>query len=197
MEASNGKEEKRQESGKEKEKKESSKKEREKEVVEKIRKKSGQEKVRPKEGETQRKGGQESRNAGSNDGGVGGHSPSYRRRCRRGCGRRPRHRCCRRCGFPGRPSSGSRLLSGGFFLGRFFCGLLQRLPFPFLSCCFPLFLFLCRFLAFSLLCHGWPPSRVVKQGARPLGRGLSNLRGKPRRIEFLSCPADSIEAAGA
>src|SRR6266540_3100355 len=63
MEASHGKEEKRQESGKEKEKEESSKKEREKEVVEKIRKKSGQEKVRPKEGETQRKGGQESRNA--------------------------------------------------------------------------------------------------------------------------------------
>src|SRR5260221_11363863 len=75
MEASHGKEEKRQESGKEKEKEESSKKEREKEVVEKIRKKSGQEKVRPKEGETQRKGGQESRNAGSNGGGIGGHSP--------------------------------------------------------------------------------------------------------------------------
>jgi hypothetical protein len=74
MEASHGKEEKRQESGKEKEKEESSKKEREKEVVEEIRKKSGQEKVRPKEGETRRKGGQESRNAG-NDGGIGGHSP--------------------------------------------------------------------------------------------------------------------------
>jgi len=75
MEASHGKEEKRQESGKEKEKEESSKKEREKEVVEEIRKKSSQEKVRPKEGETQRKGGQESRNAGSNDGGIGGLRP--------------------------------------------------------------------------------------------------------------------------
>src|SRR2546426_12064696 len=75
MEASHGKEEKRQESGKEKEKKESSKEEREKEVVEETRKKSGQEKVRPKEGETQRKGGQESRNAGSNDVGSGGYSP--------------------------------------------------------------------------------------------------------------------------
>ena len=75
MEASHGKEEKRQESGKEKEKKESSKEEREKEVVEETRKKSGQEKVRPKEGETQRKGGQESRNAGSNDCGIGGHGP--------------------------------------------------------------------------------------------------------------------------
>jgi hypothetical protein len=61
MEASHGKEEKRQESGKEKEKKESSKKEREKD--------------RPKEGETQRKGGQESRNAGSNNVGIGGYSP--------------------------------------------------------------------------------------------------------------------------
>ena len=75
MEASHGKEEKRQESGKEKEKEESSKKEREKEVVEEIRKKSSQEKVRPKEGETQRKGGQESRTAGSNDGGIGGLRP--------------------------------------------------------------------------------------------------------------------------
>src|SRR3989442_10438414 len=74
MEASHGKEEKRQESGKEKEKEESGKKEREKEVVEETRKKSGQEKVRPKEGETQRKGGQESRNAGR-DGGIGGLSP--------------------------------------------------------------------------------------------------------------------------
>ncbi len=52
MEASHGKEEKRQESGKEKD----------------------QEKIRPKEGETQRKGGQESRNAGSSDGGIGGRS---------------------------------------------------------------------------------------------------------------------------
>src|SRR5260221_4848727 len=84
MEASHGKEEKRQESGKEKEKEESSKKEREKEVVEKIRKKSGQEKVRPKEGETQRKGGQESRNAGSNDGGIGGHCPFGTGHARRG-----------------------------------------------------------------------------------------------------------------
>jgi hypothetical protein len=76
MEASHGKEEKRQESGKEKEKEESSKKERQKEVVEETRKKSGQEKVRPKKGETQRKGGQENRSAGSDDGGIGGgHSP--------------------------------------------------------------------------------------------------------------------------
>jgi hypothetical protein len=74
MEASHGKEEKRQESSKEKEKEESSNKEREKEVVEEIRKKSGQEKVCPKEGETRRKRGQEGRNAG-NDGGIGGHSP--------------------------------------------------------------------------------------------------------------------------
>src|SRR5256885_14005639 len=76
MEASHGKEEKRQESGKEKEKEESSTKEREKKVAEETRKKSGEEKVRPKKGETQRKGGQESRNAGSDDGGIGGgHSP--------------------------------------------------------------------------------------------------------------------------
>src|SRR5213594_2021620 len=75
MEASHGKEEKRQESGKEKEKEESGTKEREKEVVEEARKKSGQEKVRPKEGETQRKGGQEGRNASSDDGGIGGHCP--------------------------------------------------------------------------------------------------------------------------
>src|SRR5260221_4068351 len=84
MEASHGKEEKRQESGKEKEKEESSTKEREKEVAEEARKKSGQEKVRPKEGETQRKGGQESRNAGSNDGGIGGHTPFGRGDTRRG-----------------------------------------------------------------------------------------------------------------
>ena len=82
MEVSHGKEEKRQESGKEKEKKESSKKEREKEVVEEAREESGQEKVRPKEGETQRKGGQESRNAGSNGVGIGGYSPFDSGDCR-------------------------------------------------------------------------------------------------------------------
>ncbi len=75
MEASHGKEEKRQESGKEKEKKESSKKKREKEVVEEAREESGQEKVRTKEGEIQRKGGRESRNAGGNDVGIGGYNP--------------------------------------------------------------------------------------------------------------------------
>src|SRR5256885_17140860 len=80
MEASHGKEEKRQESGKEKEKEESSTKERQKEVVEEARKKSGQEEVRPKEGETQRKGGQEGRNTGSNDGGIGGRRPLRQRR---------------------------------------------------------------------------------------------------------------------
>src|SRR2546430_12411699 len=90
MEASHGKEEKRQESGKEKEKEESSKKEREKEVVEEIRKKSSQEKVRPKEGETQRKGGQESRNAGSNDGGIGGPRPFGGRDAGRGENRQNR-----------------------------------------------------------------------------------------------------------
>src|SRR5256885_16579072 len=85
MEASHGKEEKRQESGKEKEKEESSTKEREKKVTEEIRKKSGQEKVRPKKGEIQRKGGQESRNAGSDDGGIGGgHSPLRRGNARGG-----------------------------------------------------------------------------------------------------------------
>src|SRR2546423_11503492 len=31
----------------------------------------------------------------------------------------------------------------------------------------------------------------------PVGRGLFNLRGLPRRIEFLSSPADSTEAEGA
>jgi hypothetical protein len=72
---SHGKEEKRQESRKEKEKKESSKKESEKEVVEEVCKKSGQEKIHPKEGETQRKGGQESRDAGGYDGGIGGYNP--------------------------------------------------------------------------------------------------------------------------
>ena len=72
---SHGKEEKRQESGKEKEKKESSKKESEEEVVEEACKKSGQEKIRPKEGETQRKGGEESRDASSYDGGVRGYNP--------------------------------------------------------------------------------------------------------------------------
>src|SRR5882672_12096214 len=93
MEASHGKEEKRQESGEEKEKEESSKKEREKKVVEETRKKSGQEKVRPKEGETQRKGGQESRNAGSNHGGIGGHSPFGSGDARRG-ENRPEPRSC-------------------------------------------------------------------------------------------------------
>jgi len=93
MEASHGKEEKRQESGKEKEKEESGKKEREKEVVEETRKKSGQEKVRPKEGETQRKGGQESRNAGSNDVGIVGRSPFGSGDARRG-ENRPEPRGC-------------------------------------------------------------------------------------------------------
>ena len=92
MEVSHGKEEKRQESGKEKEKEESSKKEREKEVVE-TRKKSGQEKVRPKEGETQRKCGQEGRNAGSNDGGIGRRSPFGSGDARRG-ENRPEPRSC-------------------------------------------------------------------------------------------------------
>src|SRR2546425_9818532 len=98
MEASHGKEEKRQESGKEKEKKESSKKEREKEVVEEAREESGQEKARPKEGETQRKGGRESRNAGGNDGGIGGYHPFITGDAGRG-GKPPRTRqrqalCC-------------------------------------------------------------------------------------------------------
>ena len=93
MEASHGKEEKRQESGKEKEKEESSTKERQKEVVEEARKKSGQEEVRPKEGETQRKGGEESRNAGSNDGGIGGRSPFGSGDARRG-ENRPEPRSC-------------------------------------------------------------------------------------------------------
>src|SRR3989442_9529124 len=93
MEASHGKEEKRQESGKEKEKEESGKKEREKEVVEETRKKSGQEKVRPKEGETQRKGGQESRNAGS-DGGIGGLSPFCSGEDARKGANRPEPRSC-------------------------------------------------------------------------------------------------------
>jgi len=93
LEASHGKEEKSQESGKEKEKEESSKKERQKEVVEETRKKSGQEKVRPKEGETQRKGGQESRSAGSNDGGIGGHGPFGSSDARRG-ENRPEPRSC-------------------------------------------------------------------------------------------------------
>jgi len=97
---SHGKEEKRQESGKEKEKEESSKKEREKEVVEEIRKKSGQEKICPKEGETQRKGGQESRNAGSNNGGIGGHSPFGSGDARRGKNRpEPRSRVALSDGF--------------------------------------------------------------------------------------------------
>src|SRR3989454_476878 len=120
----------------------------------------------------------------------GGFPPPQRGSCPRSCSRRSRRRSCRRCGFPDRPSSGSRLLSGGLFPGRFLRGLLQRLPFPFLSCCSPFFLFLCRFLASSLLCHDWPPSRVMKQRTRPLRRGLFNRRGKPRRIEFLSCPAE-------
>ena len=90
MEASHGKEEKRQESGKEKEKEESGTKEREKKVAEETRKKSGQEKVRPKKGETQRKGGPESRNAGSDDGGIGGgHSPFGSGDARRGGENRP------------------------------------------------------------------------------------------------------------
>ena len=93
MEASHGKEEKRQESGKEKEKEESGKKEREKEVVEETRKKSGQEKIRPKEGETQRKGGQESRNAGSSDGGIGGRSAFGGGDARRGENRPEPHSC--------------------------------------------------------------------------------------------------------
>src|SRR6266480_1077287 len=67
MEASHGKEEKRQESGKEKD--------------------------RPKEGETQRKGGQEGRNAGSNDGGIGGRSPFGSGDARRG-ENRPEPRSC-------------------------------------------------------------------------------------------------------
>jgi hypothetical protein len=29
----------------------------------------------------------------------------------------------------------------------------------------------------------------MKQRSRPFRRGLFNRRGKPRRIEFLSCPA--------
>jgi len=93
MEASHGKEEKRQENGKKKEKEESSTKERKKEVAEEARKKSGQEKIRPKEGETQRKGGQESRNAGSNDGGIGGHCPFGSGDARRG-ENRPEPRGC-------------------------------------------------------------------------------------------------------
>ena len=112
MEASHGKEEKRQESGKEKEKKESSKKESEKEVVEETRKKSGQEKVRRKEGETQRKGGQESRNASGNDGGIGGYSPFDSGDAGRGENRaEPRGRMALSDGFQAINRSGSELRS--------------------------------------------------------------------------------------
>ena len=112
MEASHGKEEKRQESGKEKEKKESSKKEREKEVVEEAREESGQEKVRPKEGETQRKGGQESRNAGSNDVGIGGYSPFDSGDAGRGENRpEPRSRLALSDGFQALSGLGSELRS--------------------------------------------------------------------------------------
>ena len=76
MEVSHGKEEKRQESGKEKEKEESSTKEREKEVV-----------------ETRKKSGQEGRNAGSNDGGIGRRSPFGSGDARRG-ENRPEPRSC-------------------------------------------------------------------------------------------------------
>ncbi len=112
MEASHGKEEKRQESGKEKEKKESSKKEREKEVIEQTRKKSGQEKGRPKEGETQRKGGQESRNASGNDGGIGGYSPCDSGDAGRGENRpEPRSRVALSDGFQAVSGFGSELRS--------------------------------------------------------------------------------------
>src|SRR5258708_149049 len=78
--------------------------------------------------------GLEPRGRGPGGGGVGGFFPPPRpRRGGGGWARRSRHCCCRRCGLPGRPSSGSRLLSGGLLLGRFFCRFLQRLPFPFLS----------------------------------------------------------------
>ncbi len=110
MEASHGKEEKRQESGKEKEKKESSKKEREKEVIEQTRKKSGQEKGRPKEGETQ--SGQESRNASGNDGGIGGYSPCDSGDAGRGENRpEPRSRVALSDGFQAVSGFGSELRS--------------------------------------------------------------------------------------
>src|SRR5882762_8484074 len=112
MEASHGKEEKRQESGKEKEKKESSKKEREKEVVEEVREKSGQEKVRPQEGETQRKGGRESRSAGSNDVGIGGYGPFHGGDAGRGKNRpEPRRRMALSDGFQALSGFGSELRS--------------------------------------------------------------------------------------
>ncbi len=112
MEASHGKEEKRQESGKEKEKEESVRKEREKEVVEEICKKSGQEEVRPKEGETQTKGGQEGRNAGSNNGGIGGHSPFGSGGAGRGENRpEPRSRVALSDGFQAVSGFGSELRS--------------------------------------------------------------------------------------
>src|SRR5437867_2255961 len=112
MEASHGKEEKRQESGKEKEKKESSKKEREKEVVEEAREESGQEKVRTKEGETQRKDGQESRNASGNDGGIGGYSPFDSGDAGRGENRpEPRGRMALSDGFQALSGFGSELRS--------------------------------------------------------------------------------------
>src|SRR3979490_2235600 len=82
--------------------------------------------------------------------------------------------------FPGRFSSWLRLFSSCLPLSRFFCRLLQRFPLGFLFFCSPLFLFLCRFLAFSLLCHGWSPSRVMKQRTRPLeARAIQPPRRAP------------------
>src|SRR2546427_4637915 len=64
-----------------------------------------------------------------------------------------------------------------------FCGFPYRLSFnePLLL------LFLRGFLAFSLLRHHWPPSKVKegKHEARPYCDGLFNRRNEPRRIEFL------------
>src|SRR6266852_6139662 len=88
MEASHGKEEKRQESGKEKEKEESSKK-------------RGQEETSPKESEAQKKSGQEScHQTGSSDGGIGGDGAFHGGNARRGENRpQPRSRLALSDGF--------------------------------------------------------------------------------------------------
>ncbi|TMH50302.1 MAG: hypothetical protein E6H62_14735, partial [Betaproteobacteria bacterium] len=82
-----------------------------------------------------------------------------------------------------------------FFLAAFFAGFLNDFLLPFFRAAFLFFFFFAAFLPLLFFAMTEPPSRVVKQRTRPLERGLFKLRRKPRRIEFLSCTADSIEAA--
>ncbi|TMH23905.1 MAG: hypothetical protein E6H61_04950 [Betaproteobacteria bacterium] len=80
-------------------------------------------------------------------------------------------------------------------MAAFFAGFLNDFLLPFFRAAFLFFFFFAAFLPLLFFAMTGLHQELWNKRTRPLGRGLFKLRGKPRRIEFLSCTVDSIEAA--